>query len=66
MASQDEQLAAALQRSLTSFAQLREQLRESGPGAVADALESMPGPEVRQILLALVVTTVRAEDDATT
>jgi hypothetical protein len=65
MARKDEQLAAALQQSLTSFALLRERLRENGPGAVADALESMPDPEVRQIVLALVVTTVRAEDDAT-
>jgi ribosomal 50S subunit-associated protein YjgA (DUF615 family) len=65
MASERERLAAALQQSLTSFAQLRELLRQDGPEAVAQALESLPDTEVRQILLALVVTTGRAEDDTT-
>jgi ribosomal 50S subunit-associated protein YjgA (DUF615 family) len=63
MASDREQLAAALQQSLTSFAQLRELLRQKGPKAVASALESMPDTELRQMLLALVVTTGRAEDE---
>jgi hypothetical protein len=49
-----------MQRSLVLFAQLREQMRSDGPQAVAAALNSMSEEDLRQVLLALVVTTERA------
>jgi hypothetical protein len=51
-----------MQNSLAVFARLRDQLRKGGPGAVVDALKSMPEDDLRQVLLALVVTTERAEE----
>jgi len=52
-----------MQKSLTVFARLREQMRSDGPAAVAASLNSMPASDVRQVLLALVVTTERAGEE---
>jgi ribosomal 50S subunit-associated protein YjgA (DUF615 family) len=49
-----------MQESLALFAALREQMRKDGPKAVAASLNSMPESDLRQVLLALVVTTERA------
>jgi ribosomal 50S subunit-associated protein YjgA (DUF615 family) len=59
----EEKLASAMQESLVVFARLREQMRNDGPKAVAASLSSMPESDIRQILLALVVTTERAEEE---
>lgn len=61
--TEQERIAAAMQESLAVFARLRDQMRKDGPGAVADAVRSMPDSDVRQVLLSLVVTTVRAEEE---
>jgi ribosomal 50S subunit-associated protein YjgA (DUF615 family) len=61
----EERLASAIQESLVVFARLREQMHKDGPKAVAASLNSMPESDVRQILLALVVTTERAEERST-
>ena len=58
--TEEEHLARAIQESLASFARLRAQMRKDGPAAVAASLNSMPETELRQVLLALVVTTERA------
>ena len=58
--SDEQRLASAMQESLAVFARLRERMQEDGPGAVAASLNSMPESELRQVLLALVVTTERA------
>jgi hypothetical protein len=55
-------LASAIQESLVVFARLREQMRKDGPKAVAASLDSMPESDLRQILLALVVTTERLDE----
>ncbi len=52
-----------MQESLAVFARLREQMRKDGPQAVAASLSSMPDSDIRQILLALVVTTERAGEE---
>lgn len=49
-----------MQESLAVFARLREQMRKGGPQAVAASLKSMPEEDIRQVLLALVLTTERA------
>jgi hypothetical protein len=49
-----------MQESLAVFARLREQMRTDGPQAVAASLRSIPEDDVRQVLLALVLTTERA------
>jgi hypothetical protein len=59
---EQEGIARAMQESLAAFARLREQMRKDGPQAVAASLKSMPEDEIRQILLALVLTTERAGD----
>jgi hypothetical protein len=56
----EEQLARAIQESLATFARLRAQMHADGPAAVAALLNSMGESELRQVLLALVVTTERA------
>ncbi len=53
-----------MQKSLALFAGLREQMRKEGPQAVAASLNSLPEGELRQILLALVVTTERTEEQS--
>ena len=63
MTDEQERIAAAMQEALTVFARLREQMRQDGPRAVVASLNSMPEGDVRQILLALVVTTERAEEE---
>jgi ribosomal 50S subunit-associated protein YjgA (DUF615 family) len=60
---EQERIAAAMQEALAVFARLREQMRHDGPQAVAASLNSMPESDVRQILLALVVTTERAPEE---
>jgi hypothetical protein len=37
-------------------------MRDGGPGAVVEALKSMPEDDLRQVLLAVVVTMERAEE----
>jgi len=59
---QEERVARAIQDSLEAFARLREQMRTDGPQAVAASLKSMPEDDIRQVLLALVLTTERAEE----
>jgi hypothetical protein len=49
-----------MQESLAVFARLREQMRNDGPQAVAASLKSMTEDDIRQVLLALVLTTERA------
>jgi ribosomal 50S subunit-associated protein YjgA (DUF615 family) len=56
-------VAMAMQESLAVFARLREQMRKEGPQAVTASLKSMPDSDIRQILLALVVTTERAGEE---
>jgi ribosomal 50S subunit-associated protein YjgA (DUF615 family) len=51
-----------MQNSLAVVASLRDQMREGGPGAVVEALQSMPEEDLRQVLLAVVVTVERAEE----
>jgi hypothetical protein len=58
--TEERSLADAMQESLALFAALREQMRKDGPKAVAASLNSMPESDLRQVLLALVVTTERA------
>jgi len=60
----EEKLANAMQSSLVVFARLRERMRKDGPKAVAASLNSMPESDIRQVLLALVVTTERAEEES--
>jgi hypothetical protein len=60
---EQERIAAAMQEALAVFARLREQMRRDGPQAVAASINSMPESDVRQILLALVVTTERAAEE---
>jgi hypothetical protein len=55
-----ERVARAIQDSLAVFARLREQMRTDGPQAVAASLRSMPEDDIRQVLLALVLTTEHA------
>ena len=62
MTDQEERVARAIQDSLEAFARLREQMRTDGPQAVAASLKSMPEDDIRQVLLALVLTTERAEE----
>jgi ribosomal 50S subunit-associated protein YjgA (DUF615 family) len=57
---EQEGVARAMQESLAVFARLREQMRNDGPQAVAASLKSMPEDDIRQVLLALVLTTERA------
>jgi hypothetical protein len=57
---EQERVAQAIQESLAVFARLREQMRRDGPQAVAAALRSIPEDDIRQVLLALVLTTERA------
>ena len=57
---EQERVAQAIQESLAVFARLREQMRADGPEAVATSLKSMPEDDIRQVLLALVLTTERA------
>jgi hypothetical protein len=52
-----------MRESLAVFARLCEQMRDDGPQAVVASLNSMPDSDVRQVLLALVVTSVRAEEE---
>jgi ribosomal 50S subunit-associated protein YjgA (DUF615 family) len=59
----EENLMSAMRQSLAVFARLREQMRTDGPAAVAASLNSMPESDLRQVLLALVVTTERAEEE---
>jgi hypothetical protein len=59
---QEERVVRAMQDSLEAFARLREQMRTDGPQAVAASLKSMPEDEIRQVLLALVLTAERAEE----
>jgi hypothetical protein len=51
-----------MEESLAVFARLREQMRTDGPQAVAASLKSMHEDDIRQVLLALVLTTERAEE----
>jgi ribosomal 50S subunit-associated protein YjgA (DUF615 family) len=60
---EQETLASAMQQSLDVFARLREQMRKDGPQAVAASLNSMPESDLRQVLLALVVTIERAGEE---
>ena len=60
MTDEQERVAQAIQESLAVFARLREQMRTDGPQAVAAALRSIPEDDIRQVLLALVLTTERA------
>jgi hypothetical protein len=53
-----------MRESLASFARLREQMHSDGPEAVVASLNSLAESDVRQILLALVVTTERVEGEA--
>jgi hypothetical protein len=62
--SEQERIAAAIQNSLGVVAGLRDQMRKDGPGAVVDALKSMPEEDLRQVLLAVVVAMERAEEQA--
>ncbi len=64
MTDQEERIARAIQDSLAVFARLREQMRTDGPQAVAASLKSMPEDDIRQVLLALVLTTERAEEQS--
>lgn len=64
MSAEQERIAAAMQSSLALFARLRDEMREGGPGAVVDALKTMPEDDLRQVLLALVVTMERAEEQS--
>jgi hypothetical protein len=59
---EQEGIARAMRESLAVFARLREQMRKDGPQAVAASLKSMPEDDIRQVLLALVLTTERAGD----
>jgi ribosomal 50S subunit-associated protein YjgA (DUF615 family) len=52
-----------MQQSLNVFARLREQMLKDGPQAVAASLNSMPESDLRQVLLALVVTIERAGEE---
>jgi hypothetical protein len=61
--SEEKEIATAMQESLAVFARLREQMRNDGPQAVAASLRSMGDSDLRQILLALVVTTERAGEE---
>ena len=63
MTHEQEKIATAMQKSLSVFARLREQMRQDGPQAVVASLNSMPEGDIRQILFALVVTTERAEEE---
>jgi ribosomal 50S subunit-associated protein YjgA (DUF615 family) len=60
---EQEGIAMAMQQALAGFARLREQMRNDGPEAVAASLKSMPESDLRQIVLALVVTTERAAEE---
>jgi hypothetical protein len=60
--TEQQRIAAALQNSLAVVAGLRDEMRRAGPGAVVDALKSMPEEELRQVLLAVVVAMERAEE----
>ena len=60
MTDEQEGIARAMQESLAVFARLREQMRKGGPQAVAASLKSMSEDDLRQVLLALVLTTERA------
>jgi hypothetical protein len=60
---EQETLASAMQQSLDVFARLREQMRKDGPQLVAASLNSMPESDLRQVLLALVVTIERAGEE---
>lgn len=64
MSAEQERIAAAMQSSLALFARLRDEMRDGGPGAVVDALKTMPEDDLRQVLLALVVTMERAEEQS--
>ena len=64
MTDQEERIARAIQDSLAVFARLREQMRTDGPQAVAASLKSMPEDDIRQVLLALVLTTERAKEQS--
>jgi ribosomal 50S subunit-associated protein YjgA (DUF615 family) len=57
---EQERVAQAMQESLAVFARLREQMRTDGPQAVAASLRSIPEDDIRQVLLALVLTAERA------
>jgi ribosomal 50S subunit-associated protein YjgA (DUF615 family) len=61
---EQEGIAMAMQQALAAFARLREQMRNDGPEAVAVSLKSMPESDLRQIVLALVVTTERAAEES--
>jgi ribosomal 50S subunit-associated protein YjgA (DUF615 family) len=61
---EQQRLAQAMQESLAVFARLREQMRTDGPQAVAASLKSMPEDDIRQVLLALVLATERAEEQS--
>lgn len=63
MTDEQETLASAMQQSLNVFARLREQMLKDGPQAVAASLNSMPESDLRQVLLALVVTIERAGEE---
>jgi ribosomal 50S subunit-associated protein YjgA (DUF615 family) len=63
MTHEQERIATAMQEALAVFARLREQMRKDGPQAVAASLGSMPEGDLRQVLLALVVTTERADEE---
>jgi hypothetical protein len=61
---EQEGIAMAMQQALAVFAGLREQMSNDGPEAVAASLKSMPESDLRQIVLALVVTTERAAEES--
>jgi hypothetical protein len=61
---EQEGVARAMQESLAVFARLREQMRTDGPQAVAASVKSMPVGDIRQVLLALVLTTERAGEQS--
>ena len=63
MTNEPDRIAASMRESLAVFARLCEQMRDDGPQAVVASLNSMPDSDVRQVLLALVVTSVRAEEE---
>ena len=64
MTDEEERVARAMQESLAIFARLREQMRTDGPQAVAASLKSMPEDDIRQLLLALVLTTERVGEQS--
>jgi hypothetical protein len=64
MNDEQETLASAMQESLALFARFREQMRKDGPKAVAASLNSMPASDLRQIVLALVLTTERSGEES--